>query len=639
MKRVKIILGFFFLFSVFLGYTQDDLKRATLRAKLDALSTEKPGLNETTKIDVAGLTLYELITSLSEEHELNVDVDPALNTQVVSNFYDVTVKDILLFLIEKHNIDVEIVNSIMVFRKKVPIKELPKLKPPKIIDITYNKQNQFLSVKLKNDSLPLVAQKITDLSNKNIVLSPTVKTEKVSAYIINRPFDQVVEMLAKSNNLELSVDDNGFYYLDKMPVVTDQAGRNPNRRTSGQGNKSKAIPGELEIEVSENGYLNIKAFDASVSDVISLAAEKSNINYFMYDVPGEEKTTLVVNGIAFDDLMAHVFKGKKYTFRKKDDFYLIGKEDTQGLRSTELIQLQNRTIESVLETIPASLLEGVEIKEFLELNGLMVSGSKSIIDELKEYITKIDQVVPLVQIEVLIVQYQKSYEIQTGIKAGLDSDRSPTSGVLFPSTDVSMNATSVNSLIDAFNGFGIINIGKVAENFYLNLKALENNSIINLKSTPKIATLSGHEARVSIGETSYYFEQTNNIINSGINNNILQSGRWSPTEANLSVVIKPFVSKDEHITLTINVENSSFLGRAGEGAPPGKASQQFESLIRVKNNEMILLGGLDELEKENSGTGTPLLSRIPIIKWFFSSKKKKKNKSKLHVFIKPTVIY
>ena len=64
-----------------------------------------------------------------------------------------------------------------------------------------------------------------------------------------------------------------------------------------------------------------------------------------------------------------------------------------------------------------------------------------------------------------------------------------------------------------------------------------------------------------------------------------------------------------------------------------------ESGKPIKNGEMILLGGLDELKKEDSGSGTPLLSRIPIIKWFFSSRKKGKNNSKLHIFIKPTVVY
>ena len=91
--------------------------------------------------------------------------------------------------------------------------------------------------------------------------------------------------------------------------------------------------------------------------------------------------------------------------------------------------------------------------------------------------------------------------------------------------------------------------------------------------------------------------------------------------------------------LKLRVEKNSFLGRAGENAPPGKATQSFDSEIRVKNNEMTLLGGLDELTRENSGTGVPFLSRIPIIKWFFSGRAKSKSKSKLHILIKPTVTY
>jgi type IV pilus assembly protein PilQ len=340
--------------------------------------------------------------------------------------------------------------------------------------------------------------------------------------------------------------------------------------------------------------------------------------------------------------LEHIFKGKKYTFRNKDGFYIIGENLTEGLRSTELIQLENRSIESILTSLPKIFTEKVEIKEFIELNSLMVSGSKNSIEELKLYIKQIDKVVPLVQIEVIIVQYNKSYDIQTGLKAGLDKiNKTQTSGVLFPTTDMTLNNTSVNSLINAFNGIGFIKLGKVTDAFYLNLKLLESNSALKIESTPKIATLSGHEATLAIGETSYYFEQNNRILNNNVGSggDILQSGTWKSTDANLSVSIKPYVSTDENVTLTISVEKSAFLARAGENAPPGKATQKFQSLIRVKNGEMILLGGLDELKKENSGTGVPLISRIPLIKWFFSSRKKAKGDSKLHIFIKPTIVY
>jgi type IV pilus assembly protein PilQ len=370
------------------------------------------------------------------------------------------------------------------------------------------------------------------------------------------------------------------------------------------------------------------------------AAEQLNLTYFLYNKPENEKATLLADNITFDDLLEHIFKGKKYTYKKQDNFYLIGEQSTEGLRVTEIIQLENRSIESVLLSLPKIFFEKVEIKEFVELNGLIVSGSKTIIDELKLYIRQIDKVVPLVQIDVMIVQYNKSYNIQTGITAGLDKTKvGQTSGVLFPTGDINLNATSVNSLIDSFNGLGILKLGKVTEAFYLNMKFLEDNSIIRIESTPKIATLSGHEAKLAIGETNYYFEQNNQLLTGNINNNVLQSGTWKSTDANLSVSIKPYVSADESVTLTVSVEKSSFLGRVGATAPPGKATQQFQSLVRVKNNEMVLLGGLDELQKENSGSGVPLLSRIPVLKWLFSGRRKSKSNSKLHIFIKPTVIY
>src|SRR5690606_8394475 len=139
--------------------------------------------------------------------------------------------------------------------------------------------------------------------------------------------------------------------------------------------------------------------------------------------------------------------------------------------------LENRTIELVLPTLPKALLENVEVKEVMELNGIIIAGSKPKIQEIKEYLREIDKVVPMVQIEVLIVQYQKSYDVQTGLKAiiGDEGKDVKTSGVLFPSTDVTLNSSSINNLIDNFNGFGVFNLGKVTERFYANLSALESN--------------------------------------------------------------------------------------------------------------------------------------------------------------------
>jgi len=646
MKKIVIVLVMFF---VSLSQAQQ-MTIKEIEQRFDALALEQSGLNEKVESEVTGLNLYSFISSLALEHKLNVDVDPRLNTVVESNYFDVPVKDVLLFLVKQHDIEVEFVNKFIVFKKKKEQEKAPEKKLEKPIDVKYRKDNEFLSVNLRNDSLPSVAEKITKESGRNVIVSPTAKTVKVTGYFQNRPFDDIMNMIGQSNGLLVSKNENGSYFIEKderpKEVSTSVGGSNQsnNRRRKGTQNKPSASGGEgfYEVSTASSGFLNINAKEADITSVIMESAEKLKLNYYMYSLPAEIKTTLVANEISFDDLLNIVFRGNEFTYNQDDSgFYFIGKRGEEGLRSTELIQLENRTIETVMNSIPAELKVDLEVKEFPELNGLIVSGSKPKIEELRLYIFQIDKVVPMVQLEVFIVQYNKSHDIQTGMKAGLDPNGRDrvTSGVLFPTTDVNLNADSVNGLIDIFNGFGVFNLGKVTEQFYANLQFLENNSVVKLESTPKIATLSGHEATLTIGETSYYFEQNNSIFNTGINNTITQSGTWRPTEANLSVTIKPFVSKDEQITLKLRVEKNSFLGRAGENAPPGKATQSFDSELRVKNNEMTLLGGLDELTRENSGTGVPFLARVPVIKWFFSGRAKKKSKSKLHILIKPTVTY
>lgn len=636
-KKYILVAVYLFCFSSF-----SQVREVEDPNYFERYSAEYPKLNETIRIDMQGLTLYELITTIADENEMNVSADYGLSDIVNSNFYDIQIKSLFQFLVKRYSLQVDRINGVFVFTKsEKPIQ--PEIIPQTPIDVQYKKNEDLLSVNFKNDSLQRVARALTDVSGLNVILSPEVRNQVVSSYILNRPFNQVMEMMASSNNLELNLNEQGFYVLTKKisPVNEINPSQTNIQRSSNQPRRNNNGPGFLDIQLNQSGLLDIEASGVSATELIMEASEKINSNYFMYTKPDDVICDFTAKGLTYDDMLSHIFEGKPYTFKNDNGLYMIGGHTNSGLRQSQLVQLKNRTVETLLESLPQAFVQELEIKEFFDLNGFIVSGSPTQIEEFKRYIHEIDRVVPVVQIEVLIVQYQKGHEVSTGIELGLNNDNNNnnTSGVLLPSTQMNLNSGSVNDLIEAFNGLGWMNLGKVTEQFYANLRAMENNAIIKISSTPKLVTLNGHEASSSIGETNYYFEQNNRLINSGINDNILQSGVWKATDANLAVHIKPMVSQDEQITLKIRVEKNSFLGRAGENAPPGKATQSFESIVRVRNNEMVLLGGLDELERENSGSGAPLLSRIPIIKWFFSNRVKKRQKSKLHLFIKPTVIY
>lgn len=599
------------------------------------LAKIQEGLNQKVQVSVSGITLYDFITSVALEHNLNVSVDDDLNDLVVNNFYDAVVKDVFIFLIKEHDLVVDISGTIISFQKRPEEKVEPVAYKAKTIDVNYKQENQFLSVNLKNDSLDHVAEAITKVSGRNVVLSPTVKDKTVSVYIQNRPFDQVLAMIAKSNGLSVTADANGFYYLDQLHVENAQTRTQARNRNQPGGDVSgmELIPNSVNPQ-----RLDVDAKNVSIKSIIEAASNELNEHYFMYDEP-EGNKTLKVQNVTFVELLSHLLTGTDYTFKKGNDYYMIGNRNTEGLRATELIRLENRTIETVLDLIPAELLTGIETKEFIELNGIVVSGSYLKIEELRSFIRSVDQVVPMVQIDIIIVFSEKSSGMTKEMKAGISAEPVATGGQVFPEVDMTLGSETINGLINAFNGFGIINIGAVTPNFYASLKFLESNSVINITSTPKISTLNGHEATFSVGETSYYQEERVNV-QSSIGGPVQVSNKvWKPTEANLDITVKPFVSADEYVTLEISVTQNDFQGKVDPTAPPNQSTQSFVSLIRVKNGEMILMGGLERDSKEDAGSGTPFLSRIPVVKWLFSDRNKQKEKSKLHIFIKPTVTY
>jgi len=609
-----------------------------LSAMLDSLSKKHPGLGNSLQLNVNGLPLSELISSVALENNLNFIVDPALNQVISYNFFDAKVKDMLLFLYLNFEIEYEFVGSIISVSKRARALPAPVVVPPRKVDVSYNPANEFLSMDLKNDTLSKVTEELTRLSGANFVISPDLRNKIVNAYLQNRPFEQVLDMFAKSNALSLKKETEGFYTIG-APAPEDPAktGKTGSKNTGGS-NRTFANSGDFRLEKNANGNLDVFANNVEINEILKAAAQELNTHYVLHaNIDG--KANLELQDMTFDDLLKRLLNGTKYNYSEQNRLFVIGENKMEGLRKTELIRLENRTIENVKSAIPVTLMNDVEVSEFLELNGLIVSGSERSILELKSFISAIDVIVPMVQIDVMLIFSERSSGLNTGIKAGIKDKPTTTGGSIFPELNVDAGAATINAILNAISGFGVLNLGQVTENFYISLSALESNNVIDIESTPKISTLNGQKASITIGETTYYQETQVNVQTSVTNQGVLQSKIWKEIEANLSVKIKPFVSADEYVTLSITVQQDDFSGKVDPSSPPNITTQTFESVVRVKNGEVILLGGLEKKKKNDSGSGVPLLSRIPVLKWFFSSRLKEKEKSKLHILVRPTVTY
>jgi type IV pilus assembly protein PilQ len=745
MKKIIIL----FIFAIFQTSFCQDNRIQLIKNGIDAIIVDEPGLSERVNVNIKEASLSSFLLAVSEVHKVNISIAPSLSQiNIVNNFTDVTVGDLLIFLCKEYNLSIDFTGNILSIK---PYEKPVIIPAQKSIDVEYDYTSDNISFDLKEDKLYDAFKKIMTQSGKNLVFAPGLENQLLTSYIKNMPFDAALNKLAYANNLSVTKSRDNFYIFDQIDGnFVAESGSDKNGVPAVRPNKpQRARKSNFFFNILDAGKktLEVDFENTPISNIIYDIGNELGIDIFISSpLEGAGNATVKAKNITFDMLLSKLFEvnqnnksnanisnasqnsgnsfpnasGEEYTYLKNNGIYFFGTKSQLVVRNVKAIMLMHRSIEllgnpagegrssgrlnnnsnfgnnsfgnnnfgnnnfgngglqnnnlndsrggndnfssqnnsissqsinnsnsgggstggaSILTIIPDEILKDLDIKIDKELNSFIVNGPAANIERFESFIKYIDKAVPVILIEVMLLEVNKTASIDTGISAGIGDKPTTTRGTVFPSADIRLGAETINKIINGFSGFGSLNIGSVIPNFNLSLKAMETNGNLKIRSSPRLSTLNGHRANLSIGETTYYVVTNQNFYGSQIPQ-ASEIKNYQPIDAELSLSIMPLVSGDGQITMDVKVIQSSFNGqKVDKDAPPGINSREFTSIIRVKDQDIIVLGGLEEKVKNDSGSGVPFFARIPIIKWFFSSRKREDSKKKLSVLIKPTVIY
>lgn len=633
MKIQKTYLPYILLLTICLACSmQISAQETWFSLRADSLEKDIPALESKVDISVSNVSIQEFLRAIARSSGLNLSVDPEIEETVVNNFSDVKVRDMLIFLERNYHIDVEVIGNIINIRKRVVVETVAT----DFKGVRYDSIRNLITLDYYQADLNQVAREITRVTEYNVILAPSISNQKVNGYVEDMPFTGAIEQFAFSNDLTVRTTGVGYYILEPNPKKeqTQVAGNEQNPRNRSRNSEKKEY--YLDVKRLNSGEVLIRCVNAPLDALVTAVGDEMKVNYHISSQM-EGAVSMNREEDNFGSFLEDALKGSDFLFHEKGGIYVVGSKEASSLKQVQVFQFQNRTIDLIAEILPEDMIQELTISEFPDLNSLLISGEEARIRNLTELLTSIDKTVPVILIEVIIINVSKNYTISTGIEMGIGEAPVQTQGTVFPTVDMQIGANEINQAINGFDGFGVLNLGGVNPNFYVMLKAMEQQGILDVSSTPKLSTLNGHEATMNIGNTEYYLEETSNYI--GTQNPSLSTSQvYKSVTAELALSIRPIVSGDDQITLNILVEQSDFTERISQNAPPGSVNRRFESLIRVKNQETIILGGLEEKRYQDSSSGTPFLSRIPVIKWLFSSRTRQDQKSKLSIFIKPTII-
>lgn len=158
------------------------------------------------------------------------------------------------------------------------------------------------------------------------------------------------------------------------------------------------------------------------------------------------------------------------------------------------------------------------------------------------------------------------------------------------------------------------------------LKFLAEKGAAKIMSKPKIATKSGSSAKFLVGGAIP-------IISAGVGGGTIE---WK--EYGIKIEVKPQVVQEKQIDIHIIAEVSRIDWINKVGDYPALSTRQAESYLRIKNNETIIIAGLDETKKEQKTRGIPFLMDIPVLGLLFSRKCWIDVDTTVMIFVTPVII-
>jgi type IV pilus assembly protein PilQ len=424
--------------------------------------------------------------------------------------------------------------------------------------------------------------------------------------------------------------------------------------------------------------LSLNFQNIEIRSLLQVIADFTNFNIVTSDsVTGA--VTLRLKDVPWDQALDIILQAKSLGMRKSGSVIWIAPQDEIAAREKQ--DLQAKASLETLETlrtqsfqlnyakssdVVGQLTAGATAAKILSARGsaiaetrtnqLFVTDIPSKLEQVQQFIAKLDIPVRQVLIEARIVEADDTFGRSLGVRLGgsdLRGVRGGDAGYSVGGGDrvaiggsynaISSTTTESENVLDTSNtsfinlpsagvgGFSpaafAVSLFSSAANRFLNLEisALEADGRGKIVSSPRVVTADQVKALIEQGTEFPYQSATS-------------SGATSVSfrKANLKLEVTPQITPEGGIILDVDINKDS----RGETTAAGIAinTKHVQTQVLVENGGTVVIGGIFEQNDSNTVTKVPLLGDIPVLGNLFKNKSTATSRSELLIFITPRTI-
>ncbi|HHL39185.1 MAG TPA: pilus (MSHA type) biogenesis protein MshL [Deltaproteobacteria bacterium] len=454
------------------------------------------------------------------------------------------------------------------------------------------------------------------------------------------------------------------------------------------------LPAAEELTPLETRRVSISARNTPLRDVLYIVAEATGLNLVMErgvrpdlpvtvtldDVMAEEALAIILDSADYfysvgnNVLYVKAMETKVYEFGRPSVFQeydvslggdMLGaaKGTTEGIRGKVAMKVASdkeayKFWDSLEKTLSSLIGVGPEteapsgasaaLSPSLSINRMsgtiIVTATRNGHRRVETYLDRLKRIFNRqVMIEARIIEVQLS----DGLKYGID-----WSFLAAEAGGTHSNEAGMTLFTDVTGSLPTLNFSLSAGDFNTVIKALRQQGEVNVLSNPRLNILNGQTALLSVGRKVDFISKVQ-TYSTGVSTQSVPTVTFTvETSSVLSGIIfgiVPYIDSDTgEISMTITPIVSDLvkfddkrLGQTGsdtvEISLPTIDLREMSTTVKVRDGEMVVIGGLIQDSRKTFDNRVPYISDIPWIGDIFKSRDKRDVRTELVLMLRPTI--
>lgn len=386
--------------------------------------------------------------------------------------------------------------------------------------------------------------------------------------------------------------------------------------------ESTAAEPNAEITTGPNG-ISVYAVGVQADEFFTQLARATGVGIIIDDTIGRysndkyvsRKITVHLTDKKISEIIENVCTAYGLSHSQVGGVFMVSEGIPNSPSSYLISDIDSVTTKYVLASnakslLPVFLQDHVKVNE--EQNAVILSAPTEVLAKFREDIEQFDVPAAQIMIDVLMVEFTDSAAKELGF-------------------DFLWSNSGKSAVTSSGSGDIIFEVlDTLPDKFITQIRSLAEKGKARVHANPRIATVSGQSASIFVGRQRYLSQS---VETSGD-----YYGSMNYIDAGIRLTMTPWTGGDGAIIAEVSPEVSVMSAPDPKTGLPEKSSRRADTIVRVRDGDTVIIGGLLQSELQSTRTKIPVLGDLPLIGGLFTGVSQTTVNTELVIFITPHIL-